>query len=79
MSEIPGEAEAMALVLAHEGRIESLEKSILFLAETENLQFVKPTELRPTWRLIQTDGPASRILGEAKTPYECVREARHAV
>lgn len=76
---IPSEAEAMALVLSHEGRIESLEKSLLFIAETPNLQFVKPTELRPTWRLVQFDGPASRILGEEKDLYTCVLEARRAV
>lgn len=46
-----------------------------FLAKGKSLSFIAPTEFRPTWRLIQTDGDAARTLGEANDPYSCVRQA----
>lgn len=55
--------------------IEKLVAATFFLANTPDLKFIKPTEMRPTWRLIQTEGDAARTLGEAATPHECVLQA----
>lgn len=55
--------------------VDELKRMIEFIAMAENINFVRPTEFRPTWRLIQTDGEAARTLGEGATPYECVRQA----
>lgn len=48
---------------------------INFIAIGNNISFAAPTELRPKWRLIQTEGEAVRILAEAENPYMCVYKA----
>lgn len=69
--------------MTHEQILNSLNQKLIdaisFLADKPDLKFIKPTEFRPAWRLIQAEGDAARTLGEASTPYECVLQAMDKV